>query len=378
MFTKSKFYITASLVFGLGFSLHSQSLEPMDDESLAQVVGQSRGLNIKTEQNIDIGSVTYTDADGVNGGTSGQLSLSNVKIRTTPSKPMDMDLELKDYNGKKAIWLTARSLSTSMNVGSVAINGKSLGGFGQSAITMGANDSVVIRLYPGGNVGSGLTLDVVLPTSVTFDSHYIDDGTKLTQTVVLKDPNSTNSTLSLEGITLDVENDGMRVGLPEITNGYLAMQNMKIKDSVFGSSVLRKINFKPGAYLMFKNAKEENEQGLELDATLIKNSSFELASITGEITNNTPTVNNFETNAKITLLENLDVRGLRMNVDGQRGLVFDFLGNGGNGHMRVKAEIKDIYFRTADATGKIAQSSLGRAVVDMNLGSQTYLQIQGH
>lgn len=378
MFTKSKFYIAISLICGLAFAVESQSLEPMDDTMLSQVVGQSRGLSIKAEQNVDIESITYTDDDGLNGGTSGQLSLSGIKIRTTPSKPMDMDMELKDHNGKKAIWLTARSLSSSMSIDSVAINGKSLGGFGQSAITMDTNDTAIIRLYAGGKVGSGLTLDLVLPTSTTFDSYYIDDDTKLTQTLVLKDPNSTNNTLNLEGITIDIENDGLRVGLPEITNGYIAMQNMKVKDSVFGSTILRGINFKPGAYLMVKNAKNKNEQGLELDATVVNQSNFVFSSITGEITNNTLTSNNFETTAKITLLDNLDVRGLRMNVDGKRGLVFDFLGNGGNGYMHAKVEIKDIYFRTADTAGRTAQSSLGRAVADIRFGSQTYLQIQGH
>lgn len=376
----TKFYLTILFAtWGLISSFAAHSLQALSDAKLAQVVGQSRGLNITSEQNVDIASVTYTDEDGVgNAGLSGNLSLNQVKVRNTPNQPVNMDLEIKDYNGKKAVWLTLYSMQTSMQVENLSINNKSLGGFGQSAIQMAANDTLSIRIYAGGQSGNGLTLDMLLPTSLTFDSYYTDDGTQLTQTLVLKDPNSSNRTLNLEGITLDLANNGMRVSLPELTNGYLAMQNMTIGNSVFGSSILRHINLKKGAYLIIKNAKNHNEKGMEIDASIKQGSNFELASITGKITNNTPAANSYESTAKITLLEDLNATGMRMNVDGNRGLVFDFAGNNGAGGIRGKIQIDDIYMRKTSQANLPNQASFGRAVLDMNVGAQTYLQVEGH
>lgn len=373
MMNNSKIFVAICLLVS---SLQTQSLQSLDDESLSEVVGQSRGLTIKSEHNVDIDSFSYTDDDGLNLGSPGTLSLSGIKIRTTPSKPMDMDMELKDHNGKKAVWLTIRSLSTSLSVNSIAINGKSLGGFVQLPIFMGINDTATVRLYAGGQVGNGLTLDLVLPTSLRMQSSYVDDSTRLTQTMTLKDPNNpTRTALNLEGITLDIDNDGLRVGLPKISNGYIAMENMKVKNSVFGSSILRNININPGAFLVLKNAKRQNEIGIELDATLKKGSNFEMASVSGELVNATPSSSNFVNSARVSLVEDLRIKGLRMNVDGNRGLIFDFSPSGG---VQAKVEIDNVYLYRGDQASRATQASLGRAVLDMSLGSQTYLQVQGH
>lgn len=373
MMNNFKIFVAVYLLIS---SFQTQSLQSLDDEGLSKVVGQSRGLTIKSENNVDIDSFSYTDDDGLDLGSSGELSLSGIKIRTTPSKPMDMDMELKAHNGKQAVWLTIRSLSTSFSVNSIAINGKSLGGFVQLPIFMGINDTATVRLYAGGQVGNGLTLDLVLPTSLRMESSYIDDSTRLTQTMTLKDPNNpTRTTLNLEGITLDIDNDGLRVGLPQISNGYIAMENMKVKNSVFGSSILRNINIKPGAFVMVKNAKRQNEIGIELDATLKKGSNFEMASVSSELVNSTPSSSNFVNSARISLVEDLRVKGLRMNVDGDRGLIFDFASNGG---LQANIEIDKVYLYRGGQAGNVTRASLGRAILDMNLGSQTYLQVQGH
>ncbi len=373
---KTFFYLTLTTVCSTVLATQVFALQALSDDKLAQVIGQSRGLSITSKQNTDIASVTYTDTDGVNHGQAGTLSLKQVEIRNT--QPIKMDMEIKDYNGKKAIWLTAHSLATSMQIHNISINNRSIGGLGQSAIRMGTGDKAVIRLYTGGQTGNGLSLDMILPTSLNFDTYYTDDGTTLTQTLVFKDPNNSNPTFALENLHIDLANSGMRLSLPEISNGYVGIHNMSIGNSVFGSSILSKINLQKGAYLMIKNAKNQNEKGMEIDAKIKQNSSFEMASITGKMTHSTPAPNSYKTTAKVKLLQDLDITGMRMNVDGQRGLVLDFAGNNGTGGIQGKIQIDSIHLSKASQTNLSNQPSLGRAVLNLNLGSKSYVQIEGH
>src|SRR5690606_26899773 len=86
---------------------------------------------------------------------------------------------------------------------------------------------------------------------------------------------------------------------------------------------------------------------------------------------------NFEQSAKITLKSDLLVKGMRVNVDGERGVVMDFDPTGPANVASVNLEMKDITLKhNSVASPKVV--SLGTLDVQLNLTNQTYIQIEGH
>lgn len=368
------------LVLALGLSLPLSAMEALDDGALATVTGQAQGLRYTSEYDARIDSITYIDDDGLDGGRVGTLSLSPVRIYTQTNRPVQVDLEVKDVNGRKALVFTNRDLPVEVDIGSLAINGVSLGGFGQGNFNIGQNDVFVSTLYAGGHDGNGLTLDLDIPSSMSYDTYYENDGTRLTTTVDFGDPRDpSGGGLLLRDITFDLEGEGLRIGVPTTEGGNINFYNVRIGDDVLNSTAMRNISIQPGGYLLLKNAKGANEIGIEMDLLVTQNSSFDWVYITGPIDGTYPSANVFEMSANVRLLSDFAVKGLRMNVDGDRGLVFDFDQQNASHGVSANVLASDFTLQRSDRVGLgAAPVSLGSLDVQMNLTNASYLQIQGH
>ena len=358
----------------------AHALEELNEQALSDVTGQAQGLRYTSESDVRVDSISYIDDDGLNNGTVGSVSLSPVRMYTPVNRPVQIDLEVKEVNGRKALVFTNRDLPIELEVGSVAVNGVSLGGLGQGNFQIGSGDALITNMYAGGQIGSGFTLDVLIPGSMSMDTYYEDEGTRFTTTVDFSDPRDANAGgLDLTSMTFDLETDGLRIGLPVINGGNINLYNARVGNDVLNSLAFRNIQMLSGGYLLLKNAENAGEIGIEMDARLASGSSLELVYIAGEVDDSYPNQNVFEMSAQVSLTSDFDVRGMRLNVDGDRGLVFDFdpaaAGDGISAGLRVDS----IRLQRSDQVGQGAlPASIGTLDAQINLTQNTYLQVQGH
>lgn len=372
----------AATLAGIAAAYPVLALQPLDEQSLSEVTGQAQGLRYTSEYDARIDSVSYIDDDGLLGGDVGTITLSPVRIYTQTNRPVQIDLEVKEVGGRKALVFTNRDLPIEMEVGSVAINGNSLGGFGQGHFQIGSNDALVTTLYAGGSAGNGLTLDLDIPASMSYENWIedVDSGARLITTIDFSDPrNPAAGGLNLKNLTFDLDAEGLRVGLPETTGGTINFYNVRIGQDVLNSIAMRNIVFMPGGYLLVKNARGHDEIGLEMDLKISQDSAFDYYYITGEVGADYPSENIFEMSANIRLLSDLTVKGMRMNVDGERGLVFDFDNTNAQHGVSANLLVSDFTMQRSDRVGVVQNPvSLGTLDIQMNLTSNTYLQVEGH
>lgn len=373
---------------------HSYALQPLSDESLSGVTGQAQGLRLTTEFALKTPAVIeYIDDNGIsvdeNGNArldgdgnvrtpKGSLSLT-VNSYTKANSPLSLDIKIDDVDGRKALVVSADALPVAMDA-SVAINAQSLGSFGQSDFVMDDGDRVEARIYAGGNQGNGTTLDLDLPKSLTFDTYYEDEGARYTTTISLRDQKASNGGgLSLKGLTVDIENDGLRLGLPSIKNGTLNMLNNRLGGDVISSTFLRNINLPTGGYLLLKNAKGSGDVGLEMDALVPAGTSLDMSMVVGEVGDNYPNNTTSEQTASIKLLDDLSIRGARTNVDGERGVVVDFDRNRATSGVSTRILVDNVTIQRSDiAALNTNPVGLGTLDVRLNLTNNSYLQVQGH
>nr|WP_225691502.1 DUF6160 family protein [Thalassolituus sp. ST750PaO-4] len=357
------------------------ALEALDERSLSEVTGQAQGLRYTSEYDARIDSISYIDDDGLGAdGTVGSISMSPIRVYTQTNRPVQVDLEVKDVGGRKALVFTNRDLPVEVEIGSIAINEYSLGGFGQGNFQIGAGDSMVTYLYAGGFDGNGLTLDLDIPNSMSYETYIEDDGTRFTTTVDFSDPyDASGGGLFLKDITFDLVGEGLRMGLPTTTGGNINFYNARVGDDVLNSVALRNIVLTPGGYLLIKNARGASEYGLEFDAVLKQGSHFDYVYIAGEVDDSYPNPNVFEMSANISLLSDFSVKGMRMNVDGQRGLVFDFDNTDAASGVAANMLMQDVTLQRSDKVrDAVNPVSIGTMDIQMNLTNNSYLQIEGH
>ncbi len=357
------------------------ALEALDERSLSEVTGQAQGLRYTSEYDARIDSISYIDDDGLGAdGTVGSISMSPIRVYTQTNRPVQVDLEVKDVGGRKALVFTNRDLPVEVEIGSIAINEYSLGGFGQGNFQIGAGDSMVTYLYAGGFDGNGLTLDLDIPNSMSYETYIEDDGARFTTTVDFSDPRDPNGGgLFLKDITFDLVGEGLRMGLPTTTGGNINFYNARVGDDVLNSAALRNIVLTPGGYLLIKNARGVSEYGLEFDAVLKQGSHFDYVYIAGEVDGSYPNPNVFEMSANISLLSDFSVKGMRMNVDGQRGLVFDFDNTDAASGVTANMLMQDVTLQRSDKVATAVNPvSIGTMDIQMNLTNNSYLQVEGH
>jgi len=377
-----------------------QALEALDEAAMSAVTGQAQGIRLTSEYDSTIKSVSYYDDDGMGNADSsgGVLSLSPVRVYTPTNRPLVIEVMVNEKtrpNGstETGLLFTNKDLPIDIEVGAIAINGNSIGGFGQNNFQIKNNlnadpldDQVyTVDLFAGGADGNnGISLDIDIPSSMSFDTYYDDDGVRLTSTVDFGNPfNPSAGGLKMSGLTFDLVADGLLVGLPEINGGSINVYNAKIGNETLNSAAYRNINLQSGSTLLLKNAEGADESGLEIDLTLKKDSSLDYVYIAGEVGENylagSPGSEIYEGSATITCVDDLTVRGMRMNVDVDRGLVFDFDTNDSNDGVRAHLQATDIRFDRADrAAAGVHSPSIGTIDARIHLTNNTYLQVEGH
>lgn len=383
-------------IAALALSAPAMALQAMDDHSLSDVTGQAQGLRITEQQEMVIDSLSYIDDDGLGtDGTVGTITLSNIRQFTPPNRPTVRDFEVKQTAKGQALVMTSRELAITREVGDIAINGKSLGAYGQDNYSFAAGDTLVTSIYAGGyGGGNGLSIDVDVPSSLSYDNWHEINGVKQYVTINYDDPyNKGHGGIFYENITIDIVDDGIRVGLPTISNGFINQYNECVgsfkscrdpeiaKHNVTTSTAYRNINVMPDGYALIKNAKGANEIGLEFDLVVKQGTNLDYVYIFGEVGNNYPNSSVFEMSAHVDLLSDLSIEGMRMNVDGERGLVFDFDNSTNPGAKVASANIglSNITLQRSDKVGVgPAPVSLGTLDLQLNLTNNSYVQIEGY
>merc|ERR1712000_500639 len=79
------------------------ALEALNEQALAEVTGQAQGLRYTSEFDASVDTISYIDDDGLDGGPLGELTLSPVRIYTQTNRPVQVDLEVRDVDGEKAL-----------------------------------------------------------------------------------------------------------------------------------------------------------------------------------------------------------------------------------------------------------------------------------
>lgn len=134
------------------------------------------------------------------------------------------------------------------------------------------------------------------------------------------------------------------------------------------------------SYLLLKNAKGQNESGIEMDAVLTNRSAVDYVYIDGEVDVASGAVSDaaiYEGSASFVLLDDMTVKGARVNVDGGRGLVVDFDPAQADAGLSAHVLVNDVKFRRTDRD--IATTpTLGTFDAQINLTNNSYLQVEGH
>lgn len=381
-------------------SAPTYSMQALDDQSLSDVTGQAQGLRITDDQEIIINSLSYHDDDGHGvDGTPGVITLNSVRQYSASGRPSVRDFEVKDLGQGRGIGLimTSRQLDISREIEDVLINDKSLGGFGQMNYSFDDGDFIQTGIYAGGSsvggVGAkGISFDVNVPSSLSYDTWHSTNGVKRFVTTNYDDPyNPGEGGMFFQNFTIDIVDDGVRLGLPTITNGFMNQYNECVgteescrgegRKDITHSTAFRNINMPEGGYALIKNAKAANEAGLEFDLVIKQDTNLDFVYIYGEVSDNYPSDKVFELSTHVELLSDATVDGLRMNVDGQRGLVLDFDNEANPGATVVSANVvlSDITLMRSDRVQTTPNPvSLGTLDVQLNLTNNSYVQIEGY
>ncbi|MDK2777692.1 MAG: hypothetical protein KYX62_08525 [Pseudomonadota bacterium] len=303
-----------------------------------------------------------------------------VRLYTPTNRPVQVDLEVRDIGGEKALVFTNRDLPFELQVGSLAINGYALGGFGQGNFQISSGDALITYLYAGGYDGNGLTLDLDIPASMSYDTYFDDEGTRFTTTVDFGDPyDAAGGGLLLEDISFDLVAAGLRIGLPVTSGGNINFYNARVGDNVLNSMALRNIVLQPGGYVLVKNARGADEYGLEIDSVITSGSGFDYVYIAGEVGSHYPSADVYELSASVSMLTDTEVRGLRLNVDGERGLVMDFDHTDSSAGAAANLLVENITLQRSDRVGQNPDPvSIGTMDMQINISNNSYLQVEGH
>ena len=121
------------------------------------------------------------------------------------------------------------------------------------------------------------------------------------------------------------------------------------------------------------------ENGIEMDTVIKQDSGFDFVYIAGEVDGSYPNANVYELSAGVLMASDFEVNGLRMNVDGERGLVFDFDNTDAASGASANLVVQDVTMQRSDKVGTVATPvSLGTLDMQINLSNNSYLQVQGH
>jgi hypothetical protein len=229
---------------------------------------------------------------------------------------------------------------------------------------------------------SGFTIDVSVPKKSSYSLYYEDDGTRLGMTVdYCADRNEAASAcsvggLNIKGLTFDVTNKGLRLGIPEVT-GQVNIKNFKINESSINEITLNNFNIAPGGYINLGAPNVANESSIEFDIYVASGTSFDfqffdtsgsdVQQVNATVGFNalasdalTPATNFFHVKDSSINIGNGANEGLKINLGGVRGSI----------------SASDIILKPVNASGTIP--TLGSVKMNLEILADSYVEVMGH
>jgi hypothetical protein len=312
--------------------------------------------------------------------------------------------------GRLGLAFFNRDLPYDMTIGGIEINGKSVAKMSITDFEVNAfaqyahNDaflaplsqdqqSLNVTAYAGGFEGRGINLSIYIPKTAQFKQDVEVNGVKFASTVrfIDADPEDTdlNTTdvngnpntgsakttiddyqggLDLTNITVDGVDDGIRIGLPTLNDGVIAITDFRIGNDEVGYDFINDIILKDidltGGFIVLKPDEKAGSSSITMDMTVNKDTALTYVY-------RDP---NDQISTRITLTEDLVVEGARLNTSLENGLE---LGLGS-----VKGRVKMDQFTLAPNfytdEQRAIQAPLGELTVNLNIARTSYLHIQGN
>lgn len=365
------------------------ALERLDDSSMSDVVAQD-GVVLRSEYEMQIDSLQYFDEDD-----HGSITMSDVNVATRSQQVIDVDIVQGsgDRIGRNGIRFTNRDLPIDISVDSVKVNGKSLGGIGMRHLDTGGITPLIVDLWAGGydlnDNGladeSGFTLDVIVPKETSYDLYYMDDGTELSMTVDYCSSYSgsvcTAGGITFSGITFDVTDKGLRIGIPEVAGGQVNIRNFKINESVINDLTLKNFTIPAGGYLNLGAPDVAGESAINFDAYFAAGSGFDLVyygslDADRQELNTTVSFNSLPSDVGVSDYFSITDSSINVLSGEDRGIVVA-LGDAVNntGGVRGSLSLNDILMKTSSAT---SAPVLGSMTVNLEVLPGSYLEVMGH
>jgi hypothetical protein len=396
------------------------ALEQLDDFSMSSVVAQE-GVRLISEYEIYLQNLSIIDGD--DGGVS---SLSDITLGTRANRQQEIDFKIAsktelyeevhgvnsclapaDCGSELGLAFFNRDLPYDLEVGAIEINGKSVAGVGitdfevnafanNSAFLAGmhANEkSLNVTAFAGGFDGRGIDFSVYVPKTAQFKQYVEVNGVKFASTVrfIDADPENPNLTttdqngnpnpssvtttiadyeggLDMSNITVDVVSDGLRLGLPEMEDGVIAITDFRLGNDEIGYDYINDIVFKDidltGGYVLMKPGLLESEDAINMDMQVNAGTGFTYVYRDS----------NDQINARIELSSDLTIAGASINTSSANGLEI------GLGQVKGQVFIDDITLAPNFYTDvqRAQQAPLGELTVNLNIANTSYLHIQGN
>jgi hypothetical protein len=366
------------------------ALERLDDSSMSDVVAQE-GVILRSEYEIKIDSLQYFDEDD-----HGSITMSDINIATRSQQVIDLDIITGSGNrsGRNGIRFSNKELPIDLSVDTVKINGKSIGGFGMRHLTTGGVDPLIVDVWAGGydlNENgiadeSGFTLDISVPKETSYDLYYTDDGSELSMTVDYCSSYAASACtaggIEFTGMTFDVTDKGLRLGLPEIVGGQVNIKNFRLNESVINDITLKNFTIPAGGYIELGAPDIAGESAINFDAYFAAGSGFDYVfydSSDADVQEFDATVSfdALASDAGNAATNYFYVKDGSINVgSGDDKGILIALGDSvaGTGGVRGSLSINDI---TMKPVGAVSAPVLGSIKVNLQVLPGSYLEVMG-
>lgn len=370
--------------------LMASALERLDDSSMSDVVAQE-GVILRSEFEIEIDSVQYFDEDDY-----GSITMSDVNIASREQLVVDLDIVTGDIGtdreGRSGIRFSNKALPVDFSVDAIKVNGKTLGGVGMRNLDTGGVDPLIVDVWAGGYDlndnsladESGFTVDVTIPKETSYDLYYTDDGSELSMTVDHCSSYSGNSCVAggikFSGITFDVTDSGLRVGLPEVAGGQINIRNFKLNESVINDITLKNFTIPTGGYINLGAPDSLGESAINFDAYFAAGTGFDFIyyDTDAQQFNATVSFNALASDAGTAATNYFAIKDSSINVEsgsnkGIKIALGDSVAN--TGGIRGSMNIDDIMLRSNNAA---SAPVLGSLQVNLEVLPGSYLEVMGH
>jgi len=399
------------------------ALEQLDDISMSDVVAQE-GVRLISEYELYIQNISLIDTDG-----KGSTSLSDITQSTRPNRQQVIDFKIaSEASLHESMYGSActpgagcddtrlglaffnRDLPYDMTVGGIEINGKSVAKISVTDFEVNAfsqfthnteflaplsadQQSLNVTAFPGGFDGRGINFSIYVPKTAQFKQDVEVNGVKLSSTVRFIDADPTDSGLSdkdvngnpnasgvkttindyqggldMSNITVDGVADGIRIGLPTMEDGVVAITDFRIGNDEIGYDYINDIVLKDidltGGFIVLKPDEAADKSSINIDMTINENTAFTYVY-------RDP---NDQISARISLISDLEVKDASINTTIENGLEL------GLGDISGRVKIDHITLAPnfyTDAQREI-QAPLGELTVNLNIANTSYLHIQGN